>query len=78
MTNPDTIGLLGLIRCKRVPGGYEGSGPIFRHPFRFEVRKGPGDDLTLAVVNEGLDVGPSPLVDGWGIEDEAPVTRGKK
>ena len=70
--------LAGLITLKRGAGVYAGSGPIFRHPFRFEVRRGPGDDLTLSVVNEGLDVGPSPLVDGWGIEDDEPAARGKK
>lgn len=74
----ETPRLAGLITLRRGAGVYAGSGPIFAHPFRFEVRKGPGDDLTLAVVNAGLNVGPSPLVDGWGIEDEAPVTRGKK
>ena len=71
MTNPDTIGLLGLIRCKRVPGGYEGSGPIAGFPMRAEIRKAnDGSEDVFLMVKSGTPdpLGPLPACDGWGFE----------
>ena len=71
----DTTRLAGLVTLAKDGPVYRGAGTVFRWPLRFELRRGPDERLTLAIINDGADIGPSVLIDGWGHEDEAPKAR---